>query len=186
MSKIFKPSKKQKIIEQIHKVSEFATCNIQKRDAREMMMFYVRNGYLPSRLEKRAKELIALNIQEVCLPVKRISERHYLYAISNGQQLKVGYSINPKDRLKRLQTGNSTKLKIVWQTYVSEDDKEARRQEKKLHRALQRYSIRGEWFSIGGMEVLDKWIVKNHETKQEQQGLDMQAELDSQFFAMMA
>jgi hypothetical protein len=41
----------------------------------------------------------------------------YVYAIQSPESLrhvKIGLSINPKSRLKQLQTGNPNKLKLIW------------------------------------------------------------------------
>ncbi len=41
-----------------------------------------------------------------------------VYLISDGKYCKIGWSINPKRRLKQLQTGHSKRLKLIkcWHT----------------------------------------------------------------------
>lgn len=69
----------------------------------------------------------------------------YIYIITNGEDYKVGVSVDPKKRLKQLQTGNSKKLTIVSTFEVSADD--VYKMEKEAHREIQiRYEKRGEWF----------------------------------------
>jgi len=71
----------------------------------------------------------------------------YIYLIQSleNSYYKIGISNNPKRRIKELQTGNSSPLKLV-ETYQSEHAE-------KIERTLQRrYSYlrkEGEWFDMG-------------------------------------
>jgi hypothetical protein len=70
----------------------------------------------------------------------------YIYIISDGQDYKVGVSINPNKRLKHLQTGNPKKLKII--ALFEVDKKDVYKMEKEAHRKIQAwYPKRGEWFT---------------------------------------
>lgn len=71
----------------------------------------------------------------------------YIYLIQSleNSYYKIGISNNPKRRIKELQTGNPSQLKLV-ETYQSEHAE-------KIERTLQRrYSYlrkEGEWFDMG-------------------------------------
>lgn len=72
----------------------------------------------------------------------------YLYAILNEQTgyIKLGYSINPDQRLRELQTANSGVLRIIHQARIRED--RARLIEQRLHLELNHHRVRGEWFNL--------------------------------------
>jgi hypothetical protein len=71
--------------------------------------------------------------------------KSYIYIITNGEDYKVGVSVNPQKRLKQLQTGNSKKLSIVNTFEVPADD--VYKMEKEAHKEIQIcYEKRGEWF----------------------------------------
>lgn len=65
-----------------------------------------------------------------------------IYFISNGTYTKIGKADEPKKRLKELQTGCSEKLEIKLVIDGGED------KERMLHKALNKYRFRGEWFQI--------------------------------------
>ena len=168
-----KYKKRPNTIEQIHQVSKTSKDENHRRDAQAMVDFYVRNGFLPARLQTRAVEIIKLSGRYVT-PEQQQHEkrRHYLYAISDGQSLKVGFSVNPGARLKDMQTANPRPLVIAWKTYCASESKEAAYQEKKLHRYLIKYSIRGEWFSMDSLKKIKEWTVKNNSVKDEEQEIE--------------
>ena len=55
--------------------------------------------------------------------------------------IKIGRSKNPKKRLKQLQTGNPNRLKLI-ASFKGKGE-----EEKYLHEELNRYKLKGEWFS---------------------------------------
>ena len=67
-----------------------------------------------------------------------------VYFIGCDDSVKIGISDNPEERLKQMQTGNPSELKIL-KTYHSDD---AEATEKALHRIFDDARIQGEWFSI--------------------------------------
>lgn len=71
----------------------------------------------------------------------------YIYLIHSleDSNYKIGVSIRPKKRLKQLQTGNSSELKLV-ETYKSEF---ADQIERTLHRRYTHLKKEGEWFNLG-------------------------------------
>ena len=63
-----------------------------------------------------------------------------IYLISTNTHIKLGFSKNPKRRLKQLQTANAEKLMLL---KVFPGDKKV---EKELHDLLDEYRMEGEWF----------------------------------------
>lgn len=78
----------------------------------------------------------------------------YVYAIREKEtgRLKIGISRNPQERLKQLQTGNSSELELV--AYKKAENYQ---DEQLAHEANSQYWIRGEWFSSNAS--LDKEAV---------------------------
>jgi hypothetical protein len=72
----------------------------------------------------------------------------YLYAIkdSSSGYVKLGYSADPAQRLRELQTGNSGALQLIYTARIRED--RARPVEQQLHRELKHLQVRGEWFNL--------------------------------------
>lgn len=74
---------------------------------------------------------------------KALKPTGYVYFIKakcEGNPIKIGYSIDPKKRLKSLQTASPVKLKLVKAIPGNRDT------ERNLHRRFKKYRIRGEWF----------------------------------------
>lgn len=70
----------------------------------------------------------------------------YLYAIKDTLTglIKLGYSYDPTERIRELQTGSAGLLVLVHKEPVTENS--ALQLEKKLHRELSHLRRRGEWF----------------------------------------
>lgn len=64
----------------------------------------------------------------------------YIVVNESRTRCKLGYSRDPEQRLKALQTGNPERLQLV-ATYPA-----GRRDEAKYHRMLQHQKLAGEWF----------------------------------------
>jgi len=71
------------------------------------------------------------------------NKKDSLYIIQSADKgmIKIGRSIDPDVRLKQLQTGNPSKLKLI---HVFE---EIGHKEKLYHELLKEFRIKGEWFS---------------------------------------
>ncbi len=66
-------------------------------------------------------------------------------------RVKIGFSKNPEQRIKNLQTGNSRRLGLMgW------IECEGQSFERCLHKKFERYRIEGEWFSIEPCDVLEE------------------------------
>lgn len=65
----------------------------------------------------------------------------YFIVPASAVQVKIGWALQPLDRLKTLQTGHPSPLRIVALIPGTQD------QEYLLHRVFAEHRIRGEWFS---------------------------------------
>ena len=70
----------------------------------------------------------------------------YIYLIQSQEDgyYKIGVSKHPKKRVKQLQTGNSSELKLI-ESYQSEH---ANQIERSLHRRYSYLKKEGEWFDM--------------------------------------
>lgn len=88
---------------------------------------------------------------------ERASISSYVYAISDGTNVKIGKSNNPHKRRDSLQTSNSKVLYVI-ATFNCTNQIEAFKLEKKLHSKFSKYRLNREWFSIP-MELLQaEWL----------------------------
>lgn len=65
-----------------------------------------------------------------------------IYFIKNGNEIKIGRSVDVKRRLDELQTANANNLELI---YVIENVEE--NFENHVHSICSTYHLRGEWFS---------------------------------------
>jgi len=81
----------------------------------------------------------------------------YIYLIKNEVDdtvlYKIGFSKNPKQRLKELKTGNPNALEIV----AEFETKHKRKVETAFHNHYKTQNVSGEWFSLSSEEV-DKFL----------------------------
>ena len=79
-----------------------------------------------------------------------------IYVITDGDNMKIGKSNNPKSRLSQLQTGNSRVLKIEKQFPGGLEE------EKQLHQELSAYRKKNEWFLMSErtMEIVSSFEKK--------------------------
>lgn len=91
-------------------------------------------------------------------PTVKTAKKHWLYAISNGEELKLGFSKNPKQRLLDLQTATTKKLSLIWQYPLGPCQAiQAQIIEKRLHELCKAHRIRGEWFHKGAENLLHEF-----------------------------
>lgn len=71
-----------------------------------------------------------------------------MYVIENTRTglVKIGYSQDPEERCRTLQTGSADVLRVAHQARVNED--RARLLEKRLHMEINHHRERGEWFNL--------------------------------------
>jgi len=78
----------------------------------------------------------------------------FLYVIgTNERYQKIGFSANVDRRLKSLQTGNPDKLAIHHVEPVPKE--QVRLLERKIHKDLAHYRLKGEWFNLTSQEAVD-------------------------------
>ena len=97
---------------------------------------------------------------KVVRPEKEKTRKRSLYAISNGEHVKLGISTNIGRRIKDMQTSNANDLELLWRYYVGKDKKLAFQSERKLHRLCKKHKIKGEWFSMDCMDLVRSFKVR--------------------------
>lgn len=80
----------------------------------------------------------------------------YVYLIECDGYFKVGKATSVKTRLNQLQTSSPHKMNLI----ASFKSKDCSEDEKRIHKALSDFNVRGEWFSIpsGKMAALEEWF----------------------------
>lgn len=73
---------------------------------------------------------------------RRGDAQGYVYAITDGEFVKIGYSVNPRKRVAELQTGNARLLSLLGTIPGTESD------ERKLHAKYEHLNVLQEWFEI--------------------------------------
>lgn len=108
----------------------------------------------------------------------------YVYLIQSGDKksdpVKVGYSKNPENRIKNLQTGNPKVLRLLMKIKCNSNG-HARRLEKSLHEMLKGQNILLEWFKLNRCNVMKMLNAfannKDFEQVQDMEGLFSYEEL---------
>lgn len=138
---------------------QFAVRNIllpqeKKEICNSLIKWYMENHYFTSAQFALAKSITS-KLGAERKPAKE--KKHYLYAISDGENIKLGMSSNVNNRLKSLQTANPKTLSVIWKYYTGKEIKNARICEKRLHTACKRFKLNGEWFSNDCLEVINQF-----------------------------
>lgn len=73
-------------------------------------------------------------------------QAQYLYIAGSTREgpLKIGIAANPQSRVRHLQTGAARKIDIYWVGMCPM----GRDWEQKMHRVLEPWRLKGEWFDI--------------------------------------
>lgn len=130
----------------------------QKR--KSLMRWYGRKCFLTSAQRGLAVGLVKAYGEKEKSELER-KKKMYLYAITNGESVKLGMSCNIESRLKTLQTSSAQKLKVSWRYFVGYDRNFAMKCEKKLHRFCSRYHQAGEWFYLQCLPLIAEFHVKD-------------------------
>ncbi|MFJ6486308.1 GIY-YIG nuclease family protein [Streptomyces sp. NPDC091682] len=87
----------------------------------------------------------------------------YVYVIGSVEstRVKIGTSVNPKKRLKELQTGNPERLELRWCTSGG------RELETMLHQAFAAHRVEGEWFDFGDVQPVGAIPAVVHQLSEE-------------------
>lgn len=124
-----------------------------------------------------AKSLVARSTRK--RPAKKPS-KYYVYAVSDGEFVKIGFSNNIQSRIKSMQTGHPRPLKCIWKYYAGDKATDAKRMEGKLHRYCKKHRVRGEWFGSGCIPMIEKFSAGNDKRQQEiEEDLDRKLLLES-------
>ena len=138
-----------KLLIRLHGVAAGEDYKAEK--ARSLLNYYFRHGRLSVKQRVFASKLIGGS------PKTKKAEKktdYFLYAIDDGLNVKLGYSANPRKRLKELQTGAASTLRVVWRYKVGDARSIAAKAERKLHRLCRKHRKRGEWFDRDCMELV--------------------------------
>ena len=92
-------------------------------------------------------------------------KEYKLYGLSDGVNVKIGFSCNIKRRMTEIQSGCAVKLELIWTHYIGFSRSEAAKQEGKLHRFCKKYRKQGEWFALDCMAMVRQFDVKTAEQK---------------------
>ena len=134
----------------------------QIENVKSLLSWFKLNGYFTKAQMSLAKSLTYVKKKPA------VVKKHYLYAISNGEQVKLGMSSNVNGRLKALQTSSPSELVLLWKYYIANTSAEAIKIEKMLHRACKEFHIRGEWFKMECIDTVNKFNPnKKHSAKWE-------------------
>lgn len=133
-----------------------------KQKAKSLIKWFHANNFFTAAQTALANSLTYVNKKTA------VVKKHYLYAVSNGVDVKLGMSGDVNKRLKGLQTSSSSELVLLWKYYIANTSKEAIKIEKMLHRACKEFHIRGEWFTMDCISTVNKFNPnKNHSAKWE-------------------
>jgi len=123
--------------------------------ARSLLSYYIAG------IELSFKQIELIRILNAkCKTTKQKSEpakKHNLYAVSNGEHVKLGISTNIGKRIKSMQTSSAKELNLVWRFYVGKNKKIAYQYEKKLHKLCKKHKVKGEWFELDCMSLVNKF-----------------------------
>lgn len=133
-----------------------------KQKAVSLIKWFQINNFFTAAQKKLANQLTYVNKKPA------VVKKHYLYAISNGDQIKLGMSSDVNKRLKTMQTSSPAELVILWKYYIANAPAEALKIEKMLHRACKEFHIRGEWFDMACIDTVNSFNPnKKHSAKWE-------------------
>ena len=85
-------------------------------------------------------------------PVRGSREGTYVYAVTDGDAVKIGIAKNIDSRIKGMQTGNYRDITLLKGWFVGEE-RVARLAERNVHESLARLHLNGEWFKRDGFDL---------------------------------
>jgi Meiotically up-regulated gene 113 len=88
---------------------------------------------------------------------QRQGNQGYVYCITDGEYIKIGYSTKPEARLAELQTGNARKLSLVGSKPGTVEDEAA------LHQKYIEHNVLQEWFRLDAA-ILSEFNRKDNAT----------------------
>jgi len=127
------------------------TAEKDKEKARSLINWYRVNNFFTAAQRSLANNLPYIKKKPA------VVKKHYLYAISNGDQVKLGMSSDVNKRLKSMQTASPAELVLLWKYYIANTPADAIKIEKMLHRACKEFHVRGEWFDMSCIDTVNKF-----------------------------
>lgn len=116
----------------------------EKDQAKSLHYKIVKGGY--SWKVKQFANALIRKYKRVSTP-SRIVKSQFLYAISDGTNIKLGFTGNLKGRLNNLQSANSNNLTLLWKMYIGKCPVKAKDAERKLHKTCKEFKLKGEWYT---------------------------------------
>ena len=144
-----------------YEIGELATMQLMlkysvEHRAKFILMFYKMKETLMSMFKVKL-------IEEVLPQDSRL--RQYVYVIKNNDtcRIKVGVAQNVNKRLSQLQTGSDSELVLVYRSVICSNAFDV---EKFMHNKFKNNHIRGEWFNVSELDVINelekqKYVVKS-------------------------
>lgn len=86
---------------------------------------------------------------------------HWVYAISDGAFVKIGFATSVAKRMNDLQVANPSELKVEAKIKC-ERRADAKRLESEIHCACEGHRVRGEWFNMDALVVFDKFSDRDY------------------------
>lgn len=121
-------------------------------DANSLICWFMANKFWTPKQINFAKALTVKHARQ--LASKKKPKKYWLYAMSDGDAIKLGFSSNIQKRRGSMQTGAAQSISVIWKYYVGTLEDHARSCERKLHRLCKDHHVRGEWFNAECMELV--------------------------------
>ena len=151
-----KLSDNEKLVVELQKIREGSSVNVGTRNfAAALLAHYMTFKEFTGKQLYHAKNTVSRVKRERKLRVKPKQEKtYYLYAMTAGTKVKLGYTSCIKKRKSQIQTSCADHVHCVWSFPCGKSISEARACEKKMHRFCKKYRVRGEWFSTECLPLL--------------------------------
>lgn len=75
---------------------------------------------------------------------RSLASRRFVYFARQGSLVKIGMSVNPRERARKMQVGATEEIELLCAIPGGADV------ERNLHAAFEAYRVRGEWFRLEG------------------------------------
>jgi len=106
-------------------------------------------------MAKLSDERLSSDVKKLTKEIKYYHyDRLYIYAITDGEFVKVGFTNNIKNRIKSIESHNPRKIELIWYKRTSNERGLAVSEEFEFHLLLSAYHVRGEWFSLRAIDAL--------------------------------
>ena len=95
-------------------------------------------------MENKLQHALNWSVERKLQRQNKVKKLAYIYLIRCGRYVKIGVSDDPAKRVMEMQVGSPHKLRLV----VSWPSLAPHKEEKRIHRLLDQYHHRGEWFRL--------------------------------------